>query len=113
MVTLRALVSASVVSLVLLLGAASAPAAGGCQDEIEKLCKGQSPIMKCLRSHESDLSAECNAYLRFFEKMPACVADASKLCPSDKPSGAGVIACLRGRQTDLSEECRKEIGNMR
>jgi hypothetical protein len=98
--------------IALLTSAASARAAG-CQTEIEKLCKDQTPIMTCLRAHEKDLSKECDAYLRFFERMPSCVADARRLCPTKKPSGAKIIACLRGRQTDLSEDCRKEIGNMR
>lgn len=109
---LRTLVLAGLVSILTMVGAQSARAAG-CQAEVEKFCKGQKPIMACLRAHDADLSAECNAYLRFFEQMPSCVSDAARLCKTKKPSGAAVIACLRGRQTDLSEECRKEIGKLR
>lgn len=112
MMVRRALVSGFVLSILLLLQAPSALGAG-CQDEMEKLCKGQRPVVDCLRKHQSDLSAECSAYLAFFEQIPSCLADASRLCPTDKPSGAGVIACLRGRQSDLSDDCRKEIGKIR
>jgi len=87
--------------------------AGGCQAEADNLCKGQKPLVACLRAHKSELSDECSAYLAFFEQIPSCLSDAAKLCPSDKPSGAGVIACLRGRQSDLSDDCRKEIGKLR
>ena len=87
--------------------------AAGCQEEIDKYCKDKSPVAECLRSHEAHLSDECNAYLKFFERMPNCLSDARKLCPTDKPSGPGVIACLRNRQTDLSDDCRTEIGHIR
>lgn len=112
MVTLRVLFSGCAAAL-LLLTAAPPASAGGCQAEIDKLCKGQTPIMNCLRQHQSELSPECSAYLAFFEQIPSCVSDARHLCPTEKPSGAGVIACLRGRQSDLSDDCRREIGKLR
>ena len=109
--TLRALGGCGLFALALFC--AEPARAGGCQAEAEKLCKDEKPVFACLKEHKSELSAECAAYLSLFERIPSCVSDAVKLCPSDKPSGAGVIACLRGRQSDLSDDCRKEIGNLR
>jgi hypothetical protein len=38
---------------------------GPCKDDIEKFCRdvkpGQGRILKCMREHESELSADCNA----------------------------------------------------
>ncbi len=110
--TLCVLLSGCAVSIAL-LAAARPAAAAGCQTDVEKLCKNEKAIVTCLQSHKADLSAECSAYLAFFEQIPSCLVDAQRLCPSDKPSGAGVIACLRGRQSDLSDDCRKEIGKLR
>jgi hypothetical protein len=112
MSTLRA-VAAGFSMGVLLLAWAPPAHAGSCKAEVEKLCKGRTDLMKCLRENERDLSPGCNAYLRFFENMPSCVADARKMCPSDQPSGAAVIACLRKHQTDLSEDCKNEMRKIR
>ena len=99
--------------LILALTLASRAHAGACQTEMGKFCKGSTNVAACLREHESDLSDECKAYLSFFENMPSCLADARHLCPSKKPSGAGVIKCLRGHQSDLSDACKNEIRKMR
>ena len=101
-------------SMLLALVAAQPARGAGCQAEIEKFCKDErGTTAKCLRAHQSELSDECKAHLAFFERMPSCLSDAARLCPSEKPSGPAVIKCLRGRQTDLSDDCRKEIGQIR
>jgi len=90
--------------------------AGPCRSAVETYCKDVktgAAIMKCLQSHDADLSAECRAHLGFFEMMPACVADADQLCPEETPSGSEVMRCLRGRQSDLSSDCKNDLRKIR
>lgn len=108
--------AASAFSLLALGLIADSGLALSCKKEVQELCKdvtGGANLMKCLQSNEAKLSDECKAYLAFFEKIPACVADADKFCPTDVPTGAEVIICLRGRKSDLSPECVNELREVR
>ena len=99
-----------VCSLVVLRSEAQAT---GCQSEIDRLCKGEQRILECLRKNQKDLSPGCSTYLGVFEKMPSCIADAQKLCPTENPSASSVVGCLRGNQDKLSAACRDEIAQVR
>ena len=108
----RMLCALGVVSF-LTVAAQPARAAGGCQSEIERFCKGEKAILKCLRKNQADLSPTCTTYLNLFEQLPSCLSDAAKLCPTENPSVNSVVGCLRGQQDKVSAECRSEIEKVR
>ena len=92
-----------------------------CHAEIEKLCPGLKPgdgkYGQCVIDHKADLSDPCKKYAdaaaarkRDIAQIPACTADAEKLCPGTKPVLNAIMKCLRLHQGDLSADCRHEIG---
>jgi hypothetical protein len=97
----------------LIAAAAPARAQGGCQSEIERLCKGEKQVLACLRKNDKDLSPGCTTYLNIFESIPSCLQEAGTLCPTEKPSVQSVVGCLRGHQDKLSAECKAEIEKAR
>ena len=92
-----------------------------CRTEIEKLCAGLKPgdgkYGQCVIDHKADLSDPCKKYAdaaaarkRDIAQIPACTADAEKLCPGTKPVLNAIVKCLRTHQGDLSAQCKDEIG---
>jgi hypothetical protein len=98
---------------ILMLAWAQPAHANQCQSEIKKFCEGKTPIIDCLRANSRDLSPGCTTYLGIFERIPSCVADARRLCPSKNPSVAGVHGCLQKKKSQLSEACHKELADLR
>jgi hypothetical protein len=98
---------------VLLMGPARAAHATGCQSEVDRFCQGEKEVLKCLRSHQIDLSPGCTTYLGMFEKIPSCLSDAAKLCPNTRPTVSTVVGCLRSKQDSLSDECKAELAKIR
>ena len=104
--------AASCCLAILMLAWAQPAHANGCQSEIKKFCEGKTPIIDCLRANARDLSPTCTTYLNIFERIPSCLADARRLCPSKHPSAAGVSACLKKKKSEVSEACRKELADL-
>lgn len=86
-----------------------------CKADIEKFCKDVKPgggaIMKCLKEHDAELSAECkdreSAMKENTKAMhDACKADMEKFCQDVKPGGGAVMKCLKEHQAELSEPCK-------
>jgi hypothetical protein len=105
--------------LVALQGVARA-ADSPCQAEGEKFCPGMTmgdgKYGPCMKQHQKDLSKACRKYLaaaaareQDLKTIPACVADADKLCPDAKAKSGALIRCLRGHTTDLSSECKTQL----
>jgi hypothetical protein len=96
-----------------------------CADDIKKFCgeakPGKGGIEKCLKEHETDLSAACRerrAELRkkFEEKQLACEEDVSRFCADVQPGRGGIVRCLREHEADLSSACKAALppaGGMR
>jgi hypothetical protein len=89
-----------------------------CRDDAAKLCKGVQPgggaILKCLKSHESELSPACKdnmakAKEEIKEAKEACEGDAKKLCEGIKPGGGRIIQCLKQHESELSPSCKAEM----
>jgi hypothetical protein len=101
-------------------GTAQAKAPGGeCGDQMQKFCPGMWPgtpeFIKCMNSHEGDMSPSCKAA---YEKRKAehkpmdttCVADSKKYCPGltlmdhDKYMG-----CMTNHYDSLSPKCQAKF----
>ncbi len=91
---------------------------GGCKADQEKFCKGVEPgegrIVKCLKEHEAQLSAECKA--RRTQKKEhtkalkeACKDDAIKFCNHTKEEHEKIGPCLKEHKAELSQTCKIEI----
>ena len=101
-----------------LSAAEGAPApTGPYADDLTKFCKdvgaGGGRRAKCLKEHESDLSASCKAQLDAAQKRgahaEACKSDIEKFC-KDIPRGGGrVKKCLLEHKSDLSTDCKTSI----
>ena len=93
-----------------------------CKGDIEKFCKdvkqGGGRIIKCLKEHESQLSAECKARgEEMKEKMKeahqACKADIDKFCKDVKPGEGRIIKCMQEHEKDLSADCKATHHSMK
>jgi hypothetical protein len=103
-----------------------------CQADIEKLCaeveKGQGRIMRCLKEHSGDLSADCKTILdrrgkqagerqaarqqRRLAARRVCDADMQKYCKDAMGNRDEMAECLRTHQKDFSAECSEKVGQM-
>ncbi|MBX2996478.1 MAG: cysteine rich repeat-containing protein [Bdellovibrionaceae bacterium] len=109
-------------TLALMMAFVSAPALAdrhevkeACKNDIEKLCKGTKPgkgeVMKCLKEHEAQVSAECKAAGQEMKHdmkaaHEACKADLEKFCGDIKPGKGRKIKCLKKHEAELSAECK-------
>jgi hypothetical protein len=85
--------------------AADAPGRQACQADARKLCAGERPgggrVLGCLKQHESELSAACQAVLPSLQR---CAQEVKSVC-----GGSGrreMRECLRSHADQLSPECR-------
>jgi hypothetical protein len=91
---------------------------GPCAADAKRLCADAEPghgeIMKCLQSHQADLSKECQDKIAAVkDKMreraaslhAACGGDAERLCPGLE-AGTGLVRCLYQHEPDISQPCR-------
>jgi hypothetical protein len=99
------------------------PMAGGpCKADAEKFCKDVKPgggrIIRCLKDHKDQLSAECKAKgeemkEHFHEKMEAikaaCKGDVESLCKDVKPGHGNIARCLQENKDRVSEGCKSTI----
>ena len=86
-----------------------------CKADIEKFCKDVKPgggaIMKCLKEHDAELSAECKDRESAMKEntktmQDACKADMEKFCQDVQPGGGAIMKCLKEHQAELSEPCK-------
>ena len=118
----RALAALLLACLALASGArADSPkgeATGPCAADAKRLCADAEPghgaIMRCLQSHQAELSKECKDKIAAVkEKMhehaaslhAACGGDAERLCPGLE-AGTGLLRCLYEHEPDISQPCR-------
>lgn len=91
---------------------------GACKADAEKFCKDVQPgggrVMKCLKEHDAELSAECKASqaqtkdkLKNFSE--ACQEDIGKLCKGVRRGGGRIIKCLKSHEAELSESCKSQM----
>lgn len=131
----KRLAVASALSLAVVAFGAPAPAqmmSKACKGDIEKFCakveKGQGRILKCLREHSKELTAECKTALenqgkaararRAKRTPPAkrqakrriCNADFEKYCKGTK--GNERLECVRKHKADFSPECQKRVESL-
>jgi hypothetical protein len=89
-----------------------------CHSDTERLCVGVQPgggrLVKCLSTHDYELSPRCVAELdklkaareRVDDLKQACQADAARLCPDLLGHAGEVFSCLKAKQAALSPACR-------
>lgn len=90
---------------------------GSCHADREKFCKGveqgEGHIVKCLKEHENELSAECKAHAeqmkaKFKEMKEECKADAEALCKDTEPGGGRIMKCLHENADKIQNAQCKE-----
>jgi Golgi apparatus protein 1 len=92
---------------------------GVCKEDVAKLCKdvqpGEGKILKCLKSHQAEVSPKCVSHLKEVQGelkaiSAACEGDVEKFC-WETPMGKGGIAnCLKKNSAELSPDCKTAIG---
>lgn len=95
---------------------------GPCREDAKKLCAGVEPgdgrLVKCMKEHEAQVSAECKANLenkkgelreKFGTVIDACKADKEKFCKDVKPGGGAVVNCMKEHRAKLSEACKATL----
>jgi Cysteine rich repeat len=102
----------------------SAPAAAQqrpCMEDLKKLCPdakaGTGNALKCLQSHEGQLSDACKARVaKDKQRMgmggktrAACKSDVEKFCKDTSHGGGTVRDCLQQHQANLSAECSSAL----
>jgi Cysteine rich repeat len=102
---LRALLAAALAMAASVAAAAEPPSPQACRADVQKHCAGMQPgggrIAVCLKQHEAELSAECQAALPVLQR---CAQEVQAACAS---SGRRERReCLRQNAGKLSPECR-------
>jgi len=91
---------------------------GPCAADAKKFCGDVKPgggrIVKCMKSHEAELTPACQADMkkaeeRFEQVKEECGADAKKFCQGIRPGGGRILACLKSHQSELAPACAAEF----
>jgi len=91
---------------------------GPCKADREKFCKdvqpGEGRIVKCLKEHEAELTAECKAKKEEIkedikEMKDACHEDAQKFCANEKSGKHHLMKCLKSNEASLSQACKDSM----
>jgi Cysteine rich repeat len=89
-----------------------------CTDDIAEFCKdirpGAGRLVRCLKEHETDLSAQCKASIeeartKAREAHEACTDDVQKFCKDVKPGKGRIVRCLKQNEEQLSPDCRDTL----
>jgi Cysteine rich repeat len=89
-----------------------------CADDIEKYCKEIKPgggrLLKCLKAHETELSASCCAKIGELQGIiteceQACSGDIARFCKEIQPGGGRILKCLKGHDKELSPPCSAKL----
>ena len=91
---------------------------GPCAEDAAKFCKDvkqdRSGIAKCLKEHESELSASCKDTIagnkqKAQDFTEACKNDMSQFCKNTKAGGGRIVKCLKQHENELSAECKEKM----
>jgi hypothetical protein len=81
-----------------------------CAKGVKTLCAGVEPgdgrIKACIKSHFSDVSAPCQAFL---VKAGAISKDVRKVCADVKPGGGRIEACMKSHLSEVSDPCKDAV----
>jgi hypothetical protein len=106
---------------------ANKPEGEPCKADYEKFCKdvkpGEGAVLKCMKTHETELSAPCKAKGEWIKAKvrerardihEACGAELKQYCSSEK-GPRQKLNCLRSHEANLSPECASSlpIGRMK
>jgi hypothetical protein len=91
--------------------AAPSATAKACAKDIKSVCAGVKPgggaLKDCVKSHFSDLSADCQvAIVRAAAVGRACKADVKQFCADVKPGKGAVADCIKSHAADVSDGCK-------
>jgi hypothetical protein len=95
-------------------GMAQSAAMKACAGDVKSLCAGTQPgdgrIRACIKSHFSDVSAPCQAFLvKAAAISKACSADVKTMCADVKPGGGRIEACMKSHLSEVSEPCKDAV----
>ena len=91
---------------------------GPCAEDAAKFCKdvkpGKGGLAKCLKEHESELSASCKDSMsekkqKAQDFSEACKNDVSQFCKDTKPGRGRVLKCLKQHEDELSADCKQAM----
>lgn len=91
---------------------------GPCAEDAKKFCGDVKPgggrVVKCMKSHEAELSPACQAEMKRAEERieqvkQECKADAQKFCKGIKPGGGRILSCLKSHEAELAPACAAEF----
>jgi len=94
--------------------AAPTTMAKACAKDIKTVCAGVKPgggaLKDCVKSHFSDLSADCQvAIIRTAAVGRACKADLKQFCADVKPGKGAKAECLKSHASEVSEGCKEAM----
>jgi hypothetical protein len=92
-------------------------AAGACQGDIARYCRGaQGPKqeMECLKEHKEQLSPKCKMHIvkvlrAVKEAHQDCEADIYVFCRGVQPGKGRIMKCLKAHKQELTPECKAGI----
>jgi hypothetical protein len=85
-----------------------------CKADREKFCPGMKfgdgQLGACLKQHEAEFSAECQAARKEWQEVRQnirmnCKADMEKLCADAPKERGGVMKCLESHASELGQSC--------
>ncbi|MBV8108004.1 MAG: hypothetical protein JO223_25965 [Hyphomicrobiales bacterium] len=91
--------------------AAPSAMAKACAKDIKSVCADVKPgggaLKDCVKSHFSDLSADCQvAIVRAAAVGRACKADVKQFCADVKPRKGAVATCIQSHAAEVSDGCK-------
>jgi hypothetical protein len=90
---------------------AASTLAKACAADIKAQCADVKPgggrLKDCVKSHFSDLSADCQvAIVRAAAVAKACKADVKQFCADVKPAKGAIADCMKEHTADVSDGCK-------
>ena len=94
--------------------AAMPATAKACAKDVKTVCAGVKPgngaLKDCVKSHFSDLSADCQvAIVRAAAVGRACKGDLKQLCSDVKPGKGAKAECLKSHASEISDGCKEAM----
>lgn len=107
-------------------GAAPAPEAGACREEIQALCPDggggeRRAVLRCIREHADELSPGCRDRVEqggrrlrgaFRALRASCADDIEQHCADVEHGGGRVVRCLEDHSDAISEPCHDTLGQL-
>jgi Cysteine rich repeat len=90
---------------------AASTLAKACAADIKAQCADVKPgggrLKDCVKSHFSDLSADCQvAIVRAAAVAKACKADVKQFCADVKPAKGAIADCMKEHTAEVSDGCK-------